>query len=225
MKARGKSHSDWLVSKVENFSKIVASKQYWGMAEGSVYAILRGRGWPMIDCKKIDPGWIIWGGQARELFKPHPGCLFVANFKRLLRQYKAPSGNIEILASRRIGKALYVTRARVVPHQGQSKWLAQARLYLRGTIELVVASSLLLLVAAMLPSDTCRVFRWETGIFFVIGLLGVAAAGVLIVAERHRGRFASPAAIIGGGFAFALCIALVLLWAGYPWAFPPCFPL
>jgi len=209
-----KSHSNWLLSEVDNFSQIVASKRYWGMAEGAVYAIPRDRGLTMIDCKKNDPGLIVWTEQPRSLFKLHPGYLFVANFKRQLHQHKADFGDIEILESRRIGKVLIVTRARVVAHQGQPKWLALARLRLRQSIEGVFIGVAALWAGVFFQTDWCSHLEWRglaCALTFFFGLLCIIAAVAVMAAEWRRGWLGSPGAMVGAMIGCAICVETPLL--------------
>jgi len=109
---------------------------------------------------------------------------------------------------------LYVTRARVVPHQGQPKWLAQARLRLRQSIEGVFLGVAALWATAFFQTDWCSHLEWRglaCALTFFGGLLCIVAAIAVMAAERRRGWLGSPGAIVGATIGCAICVLTALV--------------
>jgi hypothetical protein len=123
-----------IYNKTNDISKIYSEKRVWGMTEGRVYgmAIDDAPRWRMgIDSKDRDPGMLVFSDQAAELFSPHSVLGPFSLWKRLTGQYRARFGDIVIDEAYQLGDRVYVTRAHIGTHAGQStataRWRATQR--------------------------------------------------------------------------------------------------
>jgi hypothetical protein len=123
-----------------DISKIAESGRVWGKTEGTVYgmAVDNAPRWrTSLGNKKVDPGKIVFEGQAADLFSKHPVEGIYSGIKRLVGQYKAPFGDIAFNKSTMSfdGSTLVIRDADVVPHAGQSTLTALSKLWTRRTLD------------------------------------------------------------------------------------------
>lgn len=118
----------------EDIGKIWSSGRVWGQTEGSVYGMTTpnaSRLRSMIDTPIVDPGTIIFRGNAAQLFKPHEVVGPFSGIKRLLGQQKAGFGDVIFDDAYKVGNRIYVYEAHVGSHLGQSTNFAMSRLWTR----------------------------------------------------------------------------------------------
>ena len=131
---------DRIYTQVENIDAIAKSGRVWGQTEGSVYGMAMDNAprWrSMANPKLVDPGTVVFEGDAAGLFRPHPVEGVYSALKRVLGQYKSGFGDIVFDPSSVAfdGSTLTMRSAELGAHAGQSELWAASRLWGRRTLD------------------------------------------------------------------------------------------
>ena len=134
-------------SMTDNVHRIWESQRFLGMTEGAAYGMKEA--WAsaaktMIDAKGLDPGMIVFNGDAARLFHLHRPTGPYSLMKMMKGQYKAPFGDVHFLDAQmgtafntqlnRMVPTIVVNSAEMVPHMAQSTNWARARLAGRAAV-------------------------------------------------------------------------------------------